>query len=155
MPPQPFKLFKNIYKYIVSKGNGFVVTAAWQGKTIGASVYFHFGNKALYKYGASDPAYQHLRANNLIMWEAIKWYCQNGYKSLSFGRTDVDHEGLLQFKRGWGVKEENIPYYRFDPHSGKAMIKSVHKNRSFAKYSSRLPIAALRTFGTLIYRHVG
>jgi lipid II:glycine glycyltransferase (peptidoglycan interpeptide bridge formation enzyme) len=155
LPPQPFRLFKNIYEHIVLKENGFVVTAEWNGKVIGASVYLHFGDKAVYKYGASDHSCQHLRANNLIMWEAIKWYCKNGYKAFSFGRTDVDHEGLLQFKRGWGAREEEVPYYRFDPRSGKALIKGAHNGSLFTKYSSKLPIAALRTFGELMYRHVG
>ncbi len=27
--------------------------------------------------------------NNLIMWEAIKWYSNNGYESFCFGRTEI------------------------------------------------------------------
>ena len=71
-------------------------------RPIAASVYFHFGKAAIYKYGASDKRYQHLRPNNLVMWEAIRWCIQDGYTSLSLGRTDLDDEGLRQFKNGLG-----------------------------------------------------
>ena len=154
LPPQPFKFFRKIYEHIISTEKGFVAIGRWRGKEVGASIYFHFGDKAIYKYGASDISYQNLRANNLIMWEAIKWYSQNGFKNFSFGRTAVENEGLLQFKRGWGVREERIPYYRFDPNSFQ-MIKEVKKNNSFQRYSEKLPIAALRALGSVLYRHVG
>jgi len=155
LPPQPFKLFVKIFEHLITKGHGFVVTAKWQDQVIAAAIFLNFGEMALYKYGASEASCQHVRANNLIMWEAIKWYCQNGYKTFSFGRTDVDHDGLLQFKRGWGAREESLPYYRIDPCSGQAMRKGTQRHRSYVKYSSKLPITALKTFGTLMYRHVG
>jgi len=60
------------------------------------------------KYGASEKAYHHLRPNNLIMWEAIKWCAQNGFKTFSLGRTEPENEGLLQFKQGWGTTEKII-----------------------------------------------
>lgn len=60
--------------------------ASFKGTIIAGAIYFHFGEKAVYKYGASDVKYQQLRPNNLVMWEAIRLYCQNGYKSFCFGR---------------------------------------------------------------------
>ena len=82
--------------------------------TVAGAIYFHLGNKAMYKFGASDDAYQHTRANNLVMWEAIRWYAHNGYSSFCFGRSDCDGEGLRQFKNGWGTVERNINYYKYD-----------------------------------------
>jgi hypothetical protein len=46
-----------------------------------------------------------LRANNLVMWEAIRWFSRNQFRSLHFGRTDQVQEGLMQFKRGWGAED--------------------------------------------------
>ena len=37
-----------------------------------------------------------------------------GIKTFNFGRTELKHKGLLQFKRGWGVKEEILNYYKYD-----------------------------------------
>jgi len=155
LPPQPWYFFKNIYNHIIAGNLGFIILASFQNKTIAGAVYFHFGNKAIYKYGASDKHYQHLRANNLIMWEALKWYAEHGYKSFCFGRTEQENKGLIQFKRGWGAKEHLIHYYRYN------LLKEV-----FVRDSSKIsgvhnsifknaPIPLLKVSGSLLYKHMG
>ena len=84
LPPQPFYFFKKIHEHIISQNKGFVALALHEGKVIAGAVFFQFGNQAIFKYGASDPRYLHIRPNNLVMWEAIKWHCQNGYQNLQF-----------------------------------------------------------------------
>ena len=129
VPPQPYHFFKLIYDRVISKGLGNIVLASIKKKIISGSVYFHFGKKVIFKYGASEKGYQHLRANNLVMWEALKWYANKGFESFSFGRTDPENDGLRQFKKGWGTAEKVIRYYRYDLKksafvSGNAGIKS-------------------------------
>ena len=154
LPPQPYFFFKKIYEHIISAKKGFVALANYKNKYIAGAVYFHFGEKAIYKYGASDKNYQKLRANNLVMWEAIKWHAQNSFKHFSFGRTELDHEGLLQFKRGWGAKEETINYYRFDL-AKNAFIKDSSKIRSSYSFFQKMPMPLLKLTGSLLYRHLG
>jgi len=127
LPPQPFVFFKNVFDYIISKGYGIVVSALQSNTTIGASVFFHFGKNALYKYGASDMKFQNLRPNNLIMWEAIKWYRNRGNETINFGRTEPYNLGLLRFKRLWGASESPIKYYRYEC---KKRIIFIRKYRS-------------------------
>jgi len=155
LPPQPYYFFNKIYEHIISKKKGFVVLASFQKRVISGAVYFHFGNKAIYKYGASDKSYQKLRANNLVMWEAIKWYAQNGFKHFSFGRTDLDHEGLLQFKRGWGTNEKTIKYHKYNFKkasfiSERSKVTGFH-NRVF----NVIPIPVLKFVGSMVYKHIG
>ena len=50
---------------MISIENGFVALASYSNRVVAGAVFFHFGSKAIYKYGASDRNYQHLRANNL------------------------------------------------------------------------------------------
>lgn len=154
LPPQPYYFFKKIYEHITSKKKGFVVLASFQQNIISGAVYFHFGNKAIYKYGASDRRYQHMRANNLVMWEAIKWFGQNGFKEFSFGRTEQENSGLLQFKRGWGTEEKTISYYKYDL-TNAAFIKG--RSRAITSYAllKKMPSPLLNLAGTLLYRHVG
>jgi len=45
------------------------VLASLNGKNIAGVICFHFGDRVIYKYGASDKDYQHLRVNNLVMWK--------------------------------------------------------------------------------------
>jgi len=154
LPPQPYHFFKKIYEHIISQKKGFVVLAYYKKDPVAGAVYFHFNGQAIYKYGASDRTFQHLRPNNLVMWETIKWYALNGFKSFSFGRTEPENTGLLQFKRGWGTKEEVINYYKYDLTKDAFVNKSSRIKSSYAVFS-RFPLPVLRLAGRILYRHVG
>jgi hypothetical protein len=89
------------------------------------------------------------------MWEAIKWYSQNGYRTLCFGRTEPEHQGLIQFKSGWGTDEQRINYYRYDFKkeafvSGNSKVTGFH-NKIFRE----IPVPILKKVGALIYKHIG
>lgn len=154
LPPQPFYFFKKIYEHIISTKKGFVLLVLYRNKVIAGAVYSHFEKKALFKYGASDKTYHHLRPNNLSMWEAIKWYKQNGYESLSLGRTEPHNKGLLQFKRGWGTQEEFLYYYKYDL-SKNEFVKDNLRFDSFRNYFRKLPLPLLKLTGSFFYRHIG
>jgi hypothetical protein len=155
VPPQPFAFFKNIHDHIISRGLGTIVLGTYQNNVISGAVFFHSGRTAFYKYGASDKRCQNLRANNLIIWEAIKWYCRNSYKSLCFGRTDMDDHGLRQFKLGWGVEEYAINYYIYDLKKN-TFIKKIKRTRPlYNKIFSKMPVSLLRLSGKLLYQHMG
>ena len=155
LPPQPWQFFENVHREVIAKGKGITALARHEGKTVSANVYFHFGEKAMFKFGASDMRLQHLRAGNLVMWEAIRYYAGKGCKSLCFGRTEPENEGLRRFKLGWGTKETEVTYYRFDLTSGAYVTE--HDNVSPGKRDmlSKLPLPALKMIGSLLYRHVG
>jgi len=155
LPPQPKWFFKNLHDYVISKNLGFVVLATHNGSNIAGAVYFHFGNKAIYKYGASDKGFQHLRANNLVMWEAIKWYSGNGYETFSFGRTEPENDGLRQFKAGWGATEEIVKYYRFDVRNNAFVFGDRGSSGLQKKIFSMMPIALAKGVGALLYKHAG
>jgi len=143
LPPQPYYFFKSLYDYIISENIGIVVLAAYKGKTIAGAVFFHFGKRAVYKYGASDRAYQHLRANNLIMWEAIRWYVRNGYKRFCFGRTEPENRGLRQFKSGWGTEEMIIKYYKYDFKKSAFVNGNSHMSGFHNKVFNKMPVPLL------------
>ena len=155
LPPQPYKFFQHLYDQVIARDMGFVATAFLSGRAIAANVYLYFGKEVIYKYGASDKAFQHLRANNLVMWEAIKWSCERNFQSLSFGRTESENEGLMQFKAGWGVKPYQIYYYRYDLQKNVFTSNSSDINPLFNKIFSKLPIPVLEVLGRILYRHMG
>ena len=154
LPSQPFYFFRKLYEHIISTKKGFVILASYHNKVVAGAVYAHFGNKAIFKYGASDKTYHYLRPNNLIMWETIKLYAQNGYKRLSLGRTKPEHEGLLQFKRGWGTRKKTIYYYKYDL-TKDTFVKDTSRIKSFHAVFKKLPLPLLKLTGRLFYRHIG
>ena len=155
VPPQPFHFFKHIHDCILAENLGYVVLASYKGTLISGAVFFHFGDKALYKFSASDFKYRNLGANNLILWEAIKWYSQSGFKEFCFGRTDQDNEGLRKFKTGWGTTENDIYYYRYDIEEGKFADNDSSKMTKYSRYLEKLPGSMLRVIGHVLYRHMG
>ncbi len=154
LPPQSLDFFRNIYRHVLSTGLGWVFVARHQGTPIAAAIFFHLGAKAIYKYGASAEAQQHLRGNNLVIWEAIKWYVRHGYTRLDFGRTSLSNQGLRRFKLAWGTQERRIDYVRFDFEqetfvTGADQARGWH-NRIF----KMLPENLSRLIGAALYRHV-
>jgi predicted N-acyltransferase len=154
IPPQPFSFFKNIHDHIISQNKGIVILAAHQNRVIAGAVYFHFGKRVMYKYGASNSDYQHLRANYLVMWQAIRFYRQKGYETLDMGRTDPKNSGLDQFKNGWNPTTKELVYYKYSlqnllpPREGKNYPVMVER------IMQHLPVQVLRMIGAFAYRHV-
>jgi hypothetical protein len=155
LPPQPRSFFRKIYEHIISKNLGFIALASYGKINIAGSIFFDFKEKAVYKFGASDFKYQHLRANNLVMWEAIKLYAQNGYKSLCFGRTALDNIGLRRFKAGWGTDEQVMNYYKYDLQQNAFVTEASLLRNSHRRIFRIMPITLLKMLGSLLYKHIG
>jgi Acetyltransferase (GNAT) domain len=155
LPPQPLRFFEKVHEHILSKGKGIVALAKHEGACIAGAVYFHLGDQVIYKYGASNRTYQHLRANNIVMWEAIRWYARNGFRGLNLGRTEKENEGLLQFKRGWNVKERMINYYKYDLKKNTFVGERAGIFGGGRKIFRRVPVPLLRMTGSVLYKHIG
>ncbi len=155
VPPQPFHFFQLVYDHIISRGHGQVVLAFHRGNAIAAAVYLHFGNEALYKFGASDSKYLHVRPNDLLMWEAIQWYCRKGYTQFCFGRTEPENEGLRQFKKGWGAEETVIRYFRYSVRNKEFRTEPASSAAISPMIFRRMPIFLATLVGKALYRHVG
>ncbi len=112
VPTQP-RQFILRFADLFAAGHGFVLLARHQGRDIAGAVFLSAGATLTYKYGASRRRDLHLRPNNLLFMEAIRWGCENGMRTLDFGRTDIDNEGLLAFKRSWGAEELPLAYTYF------------------------------------------
>jgi hypothetical protein len=154
LPPQSFSFFRSIFRNVLSKNLGFVVLGSFQEKPIVAAVFFHLGDKAIYKFGASESAFNRLCGNNLIMWEAIKWYSAKGFALLHFGRSSIANEGLRQFKLSFGTEEHKIDYFRYDFRQ-EAFVTDRDKVFGWFNGVFRLmPMPLSRIFGILLYRHL-
>jgi hypothetical protein len=155
LPSQPFRFFERIYDQIISRELGFVVLASYHGRKVAGAVFFQFGDRGIFKYGASDMNFQNLRPNNLVMWEAIRWFCNNGYKSLCLGRTALANKGLQQFKRGWGAKEHSIRYFKYSYRQEAFIAKNWKELTLYNRFFRNLPIPILNLLGSALYKHMG
>ena len=153
LPPQPWAFFVNIHRHILSQNLGMIAVASHSGRKIAASVYFFLGGRAIYKYGASDFAWQQLRGPNLVMWEAMKWLARKGSKRLNLGKTSLSNEGLRRFKLNLGAHEEHVGYVKFDLRHGRFVTETDGVEGWHNTIFRAMPVFASRAAGSLLYRH--
>jgi CelD/BcsL family acetyltransferase involved in cellulose biosynthesis len=152
VPIQP-KGFILGFEALFARGLGRVLTAHHEGRTISAAVFLEHGDTVIYKYGASDERFLGVRPNNLLFAEAIRIGCAAGHRTLDFGRTDTDNEGLAAFKRAWGADEEELSYTYLAEHAPRDGGGLAHK--ALAEVIRRGPEKTGQVIGTALYRHVG
>lgn len=155
VPPQPYSFFRNIRRYLLERGLASILFASDpSGRAVAAAVFLHFGKHVIYKFGASDMAFQHLRANHLLMWEAIERFSCEGMRELHMGRTESGHPGLRRYKLAWGAREEELAYYRHSPKSGGFIAGGKPGSGWTQKVFRRVPVPVSRMIGAMAYRHM-
>jgi Acetyltransferase (GNAT) domain len=155
VPPQPFAFFRHIQEEIIAPGCGFIALARSGARCIAAAVFFHWGGRGLFKFGASEKRRQNLRPNNLAMWEGMRYLLRNGCRSLHFGRTEPGNEGLRRFKLSWDATEETLSYIRFNPITRLLVpVRQPNSSAFHQKLFTKLPLALNMLAGKLIYPHL-
>jgi lipid II:glycine glycyltransferase (peptidoglycan interpeptide bridge formation enzyme) len=151
LPPQPLSFFLNIQQYLVDKGCGFIAVASWQGQPIAAGVFLHLGKRVVHKFGASDPRFQKLGGNHMLMWETIRKCRNDGFMRLHLGRTSVSNDGLRQFKLGFSATEHEIHYCKYDYHKGVFVEERDQVEGWYNTVFRLLPEPVLRLMGRILY----
>lgn len=156
LPPQPWRFFANVHRHVIGPGNGLVAIARMGQIPVAGAVFFHCNAGALYKFAASDDAFQHLRGNNLVLWRSIEHYARQGCSFLDFGRTSLTNEGLRRFKLSWHAEERPIDYFRYNVKTG-AVIPTPDKavEGLHTRVFRSMPAPLTRLFGNVAYKHLG
>jgi hypothetical protein len=152
IPPQPIEWFRNL---VACMGQNLCIRIATkQGRPVAGILTLSHDKQVVYKYGASDPASTHLGGMAKLLWDAIQQGKQAGAESLDFGRSDLDHSGLITFKTRWGAEPSLLTCWE-------APVSTVpQRNRyvtmQYAKgLFGRLPYSMQALTGRLLYRHIG
>jgi hypothetical protein len=154
VPPQPLAFFRNLHSQTIAKDTGIVVVARCQEAPIAAAVFVHFGRHAVYKFSASNEAYLKLCGNNMVLWEAIKWYANRGFSSMHFGRTSFGNDGLRKYKAGWGPEETTLEYFKFNIPKQAYVVDRDRSEGGHNQLFGRLPRPLFRLAGRMLYRHL-
>ena len=153
LPSQPVKFFYNLYEKIIMKKSGLIISAKHEGRTIASNIYLVSGDQVIYKYGSSDYRLQSLRANNLLMWESIKYFKDQGYRIFSFGRTFPDNAGPMRFKSGWSDNIRRINYYKYNFVYDEFETDNNPERSYINVFFRNLPIFVSSFIGTIFYKY--
>ncbi len=77
-----------------------LLVSKYRNETLSAWILFVWKDFLYYPYGASSEKYKNVKANNLMMWEAIKYGRKNNLKIFDlWGREEG--KGFTRFKEGY------------------------------------------------------
>ncbi|PWU22518.1 peptidoglycan bridge formation protein FemAB [Candidatus Cerribacteria bacterium 'Amazon FNV 2010 28 9'] len=113
--------FKQMWKTIGSSGMLHIFKAIYEDNVLTVWIVFVFNGKLYYPYGASTREHKEVMANNLMMWEVIKYGKKQGCTSFdmwgSLGPNPDPKDpwfGFHKFKEGYGgVLTQFIGTYDF------------------------------------------
>ncbi|HDM76984.1 MAG TPA: GNAT family N-acetyltransferase [Deltaproteobacteria bacterium] len=152
VPIQPFAFFRNIWKYGILGGNGFILLAKLNGRPIAGIMFLREKEILFAKYNGSIKEFLNRRPNHLIYWEALKLAREMSLEYLDLGRTGIDEINLRRFKKTMGAQEELLSYYIFPPAKASEVygkFKSSFTNRIL----KATPLFVNRSVGELFYKH--
>jgi CelD/BcsL family acetyltransferase involved in cellulose biosynthesis len=153
VPVQPWRFFENLKSLLLDQNLGFLLLAYKDQRCIAGAIFLHWQSKLTYKYGASSDNALKFRPNNLLMWTAMQWGCENGYTCFDLGRSSISNTGLRTFKTRWGAQETLLKYTRLSP------IPDLGNNNRLLNLMEivlqKSPSWVCRLSGELLYKHFG
>ena len=94
------KYHKLMWEILNKAGIAHLLTATYNGEIITTWILFVWKDFLYYPYGASTEEHKNVMANNLMMWEAIKFGKKLGLKTFDlWGREEG--KGFTKFKEGY------------------------------------------------------
>ena len=154
VPVQPRRFFHLLWEHTIATGLGSVLIVEASAQPIAAAVFLSWNDTVIYKFGASDPSSLSLRPNHLLFWHAIRAACEQGFRWFDFGRTDIGHEGLRNFKLSWGAVEEPLVYATLGGTTGSVPSGEGMAARMLGPVIRHGPLLLCRAFGETLYRYV-
>lgn len=154
LPPQPWVFFARLHEHVLAGGRGVVVTARQGGRVVAGALFCLHRGTVLFKYGASNRQFQALRGTHLLMWEAVERFARDGFTRLSLGRTSFGNPGLRRFKLGWGARESELRYVRYEFRREQFRAGAGPGPEAGYPFLRYLPPVFLRGMGTILYKHM-
>lgn len=157
VPPQPLLWFRNLIDCL---GEALQIRVAFHGsRPIGAILTLRYRDTLLYKYGCSDERFHGLGGVQFLLWRSIQEAKSAGLRTLDFGRSDYDNEGLIRFKDRWGTIRSSLTYSRYTASADSLDNYKPRESQWALRIAKRLlshaPGKVLSMAGDALYKHIG
>lgn len=154
VPIQPKNFFMNLWKNLICENLGFIASAYHEGKCVASVLFLCWNGNLTYKFSASDYDSRKLMAMDALVDNVIRWGCENNYRTLDFGRTDIQNEGLKYFKHRWGSSEILLPYAYY-PLAPSNSLENSKRMMLIHNVIQKSPLWVCRILGETFYRYFG
>jgi CelD/BcsL family acetyltransferase involved in cellulose biosynthesis len=150
--PQPRAWFRNLLECMGDKLQ--IRVARKDGVPIAAMLTLRHRASVVYKYGCSDEKFHNLGGMPFLFWRLVEESKASGAEKIDFGRSDLDNQGLIDFKDRLGTRRKLLTYYRYAK-SAKRGVATLSDSRAIRQFFSLLPEAVSAAAGRVLYRHLG
>ena len=153
---QPFGLFLALWREFVARDLGTLLLAHHRGEVVGGVFFLGWGDTLYYKFNASDPAHLAARPNDLVVWEAMRWARDHGYRFLDFGLSAWEQEGLQRFKRKYATEERPISLLRHTnapPAASQPQVQRLLADVTALAVDDATPDHVTEAAGDALYRY--
>jgi CelD/BcsL family acetyltransferase involved in cellulose biosynthesis len=150
--PQPRAWFTNLIAFMSPDVE--IRLARKGGIPIAAILTLCHGRTVVYKYGCSDERFHHCGGMPFLFWKLIEESKIAGAEQIDFGRTELNNNGLIEFKDRFGTSRRRITYLRY-PESAREKDIVASYLPAMRSLFSVLPDAVSSRAGGLVYRHIG
>lgn len=113
MLAQPAAFFEALFERFAPEERLTVLLAEADGEPVAGLFLLQWGDTLYYKFNASVD--QHLRPNDLLVWQAILMGRRRGLLRLDFGISDVDQPGLVRYKAKFATEEKEVRFLEWRP----------------------------------------
>ena len=111
VPPFPRRFFALMLEALAPSGSIELVEIRHSEGTCAATLLLFHRDTCIYGYSASSVEGQRLRANDLMLFEALALAAERKLTCFDFGSDSPSQESLLFFKSKWGAEQKVIPVY--------------------------------------------
>jgi hypothetical protein len=150
--PHPRLWFRNLVECMRDKVD--IRIARKNDTPIAAILTLRHPSCAVFKYGCSDARLHNLGGMPFLLWRLIEESKALGADKIDFGRTDLDHEGLIIFKDRLGTSKKLSTYYRYTNATRRRELRLL-ESRWLRELFSSLPDGFMSVAGSLLYKHLG
>lgn len=152
VPPQPIEWFQSL---VACMGKDVCIRVASKDSLpIAGILTLDHGKTMVYKYGGSDTRFNNLGATPMLFWRAIKEAKEAGMEELDLGRSDLNNEGLIAFKRRWSATDSALTTWRIPSAAGAPYFEHL-KARLARGVCTFLPDSVMTMVGRFLYPHIG
>lgn len=124
---QPFAMFESIHANFFERGAGVVVLGEADGRVVGGCVVLTTPHATHYKFSASHPDYRREGVSHGAVFAALRYTGELGLELFDFGRSDLAHVGLVDFKRRFRPIERPLACHRAGPEPDTAVRSRLNE----------------------------
>jgi len=151
-PPHSFGFLRGMYEKL-SDDQFQLYLAEKEGECINGRIVLRFGNRALDRMSVADIEYRSLNGGSLLLWQAIKDACNDGYETYDLGRTRRG-TGVYTYKKKLNGEEVELTD-SFLTNDGQ--IPSLNPEEDYQmlqKYWRKLPLPVIKTIGPYLRKGI-